>query len=184
MTEEYKKPNQPINVDSTKIYNEIKELATTKFSFYYKLDQDERQTLLSEVTLSIYNKMVEGKISTEYKDYLGYMMISIKNYIYRLLNRRETLRTRLTNQSTEDITYVHPSFTMDEIGYTDIILNRAIKKLDPADRAVVRWKLRGWLYTDIANAFQVPPRIIIYNYERITERLQVLYLLERRNYNY
>lgn len=173
-----------MTIDSNKIYNEIQELATNKFSFYYKLDSDERQTLISDTTLKIIAKMEQGKIPTEYKDYLGYMMISIKNGIYRVLNHRETIGYKTFNNSTEDHSYNHPVTNIAEIDYTDVILNRAIKKLDPADRAVIRWKLRGWLYTDIANAFQVPPRIIQYNYERITERLQVLYLLERRNYNY
>ena len=184
MTEEYKKPNQPINVDSTKIYNEIKQLATTKFSFYYKLDRDERQTLLTDTTLKILSKMEDGKVPTIYKDYLGYMMIAIKNGIYRLLNIRETIRNKKLNNSTEDHTYVHPTTTTEELDISDVLIKKAVKKLDPIDRAIIRWKLRGWLYTDIANALQVRPYTLIREYEEITDRLQLLYLSERRQYQY
>lgn len=160
-----------MTIDSNKLYNEVKKL-TSNFSFYQKLDADEKQNLLTKVTLGIYNKQLEGKVPLDYKGYLGYMTTSIKNEIYGELNKRKSKLATMNKSYMEDMTGFDIPYVETTTSYSK--LHKAIKQLNPIDKAVIRWMMRGWMVKDVANALQMPTGTIHHHLNRIKEQLRVL----------
>jgi DNA-directed RNA polymerase specialized sigma24 family protein len=133
---------------SNQLYNEILAL-TPKFSFWYKLDRDDQTTVLTKVFMIIQPRIESGHIPNEPKDRKGYLVITIKNEIYKMMNHNNTKRRVYEKQLVDDSEFDMESPPLYDT-YTE--LKTIIKELTPFNRAVFRWNKRGWSQSYIGYA--------------------------------
>jgi hypothetical protein len=156
--EEYKK--------HIKIYNEIKTLGP-KMSWYYKLNEHEKNEAINNTLLQLLAKEKEGVIQLiDLQVYKGYMFITLKNAIGRILNTRKTIanQARITAIDINDI----------QIGYQagfDVDEKFDLKIISNINKAIFRWHIRGWDITYISKAIGMPPSTVARRLHKVEEYL-------------
>jgi len=156
---------------NNQLYKEILDL-TPRFSFWYKLDRGDQTTVLTKIFLLIQPRIQSGHIPSEPKEREGYMMITIKNEIYKMLNHNRTKKRMFEKHLVDESEYDIISEPL--IGESDsrIIINQ----LKPISRAIYRWHLRGWTHKDISKAIGITESGVFHRMQVIKKQLNQMIL--------
>lgn len=143
---------------SPNVYLKEIEYLSNKINGWYKLDYDQRCNVITNSYLLITEKMKDGKVpQDDYDQYKGYMFITIRNEILKYhVWRNKTITGKQSQLWSEE----HPEETeglkTSENDSEDLNqLKKAIKLLPPKQRALIRWKLRGWKEPTLLYAFNL-----------------------------
>ena len=138
--------------DYNKLIKEIKVFSHT-IPGNQSLNSHQRQTVIHDCLLKLIKKEEEGKLDlSKFKEYKGYMFLTVRNEIYRIYDDRKNTRAgRSEKLFIDDLNLDEPSYQMTD--YYE--LKAFIQNLPPIDRAILRWMRRGWTQEFLCNHLSI-----------------------------
>lgn len=169
MTEEYKK--------NIKIYNEIKHLSW-RIKGVRSLSPHQLTTAQNDALLAIILTEKAGKIQlVEYTEYKNYLFIITKNAILSQLKKTKIQKITDSGHSLSqglDMSYddyISTNQVKLYVGENETIKEKLIQ-LSQIERAIIRWKIRGWLLKDIAKALSISENTMGKRWKKIKEKMR------------
>ncbi len=125
-----------------------------KFSFFYRLTEDEKQILITDTYMKIYQKIQDKYIPDNPKAREGYIVLVIKNQIYRAFERRKTVQGKgHLSRIDYDVNDLDWLLIYNDNNESEI--KEILNQLTPRDRSIIRFLARGWFHKDLAYALNM-----------------------------
>lgn len=141
-----------------KLLKEIRHLAW-KIKGTRSISTHERETAINNTLMALLKKEEEGILElNSYENYKGYMFLTIRNYIYRLHEHKQTQIYSFHNDFFEETN--EKDIIDEQESYKDFLnkeeIDAKIKRLPDFDRALLRWTMRGWSQLYLSEATGIP----------------------------
>jgi RNA polymerase sigma factor (sigma-70 family) len=119
-----------------------------------KLDHHAIQTAINDTFIRFNQNVKEGKVDEVkgYDHYKGWLFIVAKNYVLQIFEKAKCQKIA-KNSSLEDNLGVLDYSQLPTINLNQI--RQVVNQLSPKERAIIRWRIRGWSLKYIGKAFGV-----------------------------
>jgi hypothetical protein len=162
-----------------KLLDEIKHLSW-RIKGVKSLQIHQIYTAQNDTLINLLKGEAEGRLKLDnYEDYKGYMFMTIRSQInkqFKIMTYKYNSLTSSGQQLAE-----HQGINFDEYisnqgkhNYQPEIgeLRDKLNGFSSRDRAIIRWRMRGWKFREIAEAFGICQNTMINRYYRLVSQLK------------
>lgn len=161
----------------TKLLNEIKHLSW-KIKGVHSLHSHQVFQSQNNALMNLLSAEAKGTLQlTEYEHYKGFMFITIRNEIYKQLYvKKNVIKPIIDSNIKKDESLTFDDY-ISNYNKNEMYINekeykeQLYKFLTPKEKAMIRWRARGWTFKEIAIAFNLKENTTMNRYYSLLKKI-------------
>jgi RNA polymerase sigma factor (sigma-70 family) len=140
-------------MNDIELLNNIKDIAT-KSPYYHQIkDSFQKETIINDVFISIWNSIRQGNMSSDWEDIKGYAFISCRNNSLQYLRKLKDERHRESGENALEVIYEDEiEDKIEYLNWIDNTLDEIFELIQvPIDREILKLRLRGYTLSQVAD---------------------------------